>query len=230
MEPLAQPSPNLGDFSREDWEEQFAAFLDRQMSGADAAHDRAHVQRVVTTALDLASDEEADGRVVLPAAWLHDCVALPKDHPDRHRASQRAAEEAGSFLKDAGYPADLLPAIQHAIEAHSYSADITPRSVEAQVVQDADRLDALGAIGIARCFMVGGSLGRALYHPDDPFCTSRDPDDATYTLDHFYEKLLDLPATMQTPAGRAEARRRASFMRTYLDRLAGEIGGDAMRS
>ena len=225
MSPSPSNSAPSHDAPAAEWEEQFASFLDRQMSDADAAHDRAHVRRVVTTALDLARTEEADARIVLPAAWLHDCVALPKDHPDRHRASQRAAEKAVSFLEDAGYPADHLSGIRHAIEAHSYSAGIEPRSVEAQVVQDADRLDALGAIGIARCFMVGGALDRQLYHPGDPFCTSRAPDDGTYTLDHFYEKLLDLPATMQTSAGRAEARRRAGFMRTYLDRLSAEIDG-----
>jgi uncharacterized protein len=230
MSPSPSNSAPSHDDPAADWETRFASFLDRQMSGADAAHDRAHVRRVVTTALDLARIEEADPHIVRPAAWLHDCVALPKDHPDRHRASQRAADEAVSFLEDAGYPTGLLPAIRHAIEAHSFSAGIEPRSLEAQVVQDADRLDALGAIGIARCFMVGGSLDRQLYDPRDPFCTSREPDDGTYTLDHFYEKLLDLPATMQTSAGRAEARRRADFMRTYLDRLAGEIDADPRSS
>ena len=90
-------------------------------------------------------------------------------------------------------------------------------------MQDADRLDALGAVGLARCFMVGGALGHDFYDPNDPFCETRPPDDATYALDHFYEKLLELPETMQTDAGRAEAQRRVQFMRIYLDRLSDEI-------
>lgn len=207
----------------DDWTSRFADFLDAQMADADAAHDRAHVERVVTTATRLAQETGAETAVVVPAAWLHDCVVVPKDDPERDAASARAAAAAGHFLEDAGYPSEHVSAIRHAIEAHSYSAGIPPETREAKVVQDADRLDALGAIGIARCFMVGGALDRPLYAPNDPFCDDRAPDDATYTLDHFYEKLLGLPATMQTDAGRAEADRRAAFMRTYLDHLHDEI-------
>jgi uncharacterized protein len=205
------------------WSERFASFLDEQMDGADAAHDRAHVHRVVTNACRLAEEEGADLRIVRPAAWLHDCVALAKDDPERDQASRRAAEVAVRFLETVGYPADTHDAIRHAIEAHSYSAGIEPETPEARVVQDADRLDALGAIGIARCFMVGGALGNELYHPGDPFCEDREPDDRTYTIDHFYEKLLRLPATMQTAAGRREAARRADIMERYLDGLRTEI-------
>jgi uncharacterized protein len=204
------------------WEERFARFLDEQMDG-DAAHDRAHVQRVVTSARQLAKTEGARMAVVLPAAWLHDCVALPKDDPRREQASRLAAEVAVRFLEDAGYPPHTHDAIRHAIEAHSYSAGIPPETVEAKVVQDADRLDALGAVGIARCFMVGGKLDTSLYNPDDPFCETREPDDASYTVDHFYTKLLRLPKTMKTEAGRAEAQRRAEVMRRYLDQLRREI-------
>jgi uncharacterized protein len=121
------------------------------------------------------------------------------------------------------FPADLVEEITHAIEAHSFSAGIAPRTPEARVVQDADRLDSLGAIGIARCLLVGGRLDLPLCAADDPFCDERLPDDGRYTIDHFYAKLLKLPATMQTEAGRAEAERRAALMRRYLDDLRAEI-------
>jgi uncharacterized protein len=206
------------------WEDRFASFLASQMDATDAAHDRAHVERVVTTARRLAQTEDAHLAVVIPAAWLHDCVVVPKDDPRREQASVLAAEAAGDFLSDAGYPAHWIDDIEHAVAAHSYSGDVAPETVEAKVVQDADRLDALGAVGIARAFMVGGALGHALYDPGDPFCDDRPPDDDTYTIDHFYDKLLRLPDTLQTEAGRAVAERRAQFMRTYLDRLAEEIG------
>jgi uncharacterized protein len=205
------------------WETRFEAFLRKQMEEADAAHDRAHVERVVTTARRLAQDEDAQMEIVIPAAWLHDCVVVPKDHPRRDEASLLAADAAGTFLREEGYPTRWIDDIEHAIAAHSYSGDVAPETVEAKVVQDADRLDALGAVGIARCFMVGGSLGHALYDPDDPFCVDRPPDDDTYSIDHFYAKLLRLPDTMQTKAGRAEAEGRAQFMRSYLDRLGDEI-------
>lgn len=206
-----------------EWEDRFAAFLHEQ-SDADAAHDRAHVKRVVATARRLLNDTDAAPEIVVPAAWLHDCVALPKDHPRRSEAAALAAEAAVNFLADADYPAPWHAEIEHAIAAHSYSGAVAPNTLEAKVVQDADRLDALGAVGIARCFMVGGSLDHALYDPDDPFCADRPPDDDTYAVDHFFAKLLRLPNTMQTEAGRDEAERRAAVMRNYLDQLGIEIG------
>jgi len=190
---------------------------------ADAAHDLQHTRRVVRNALRLTTGERADPEITLPAAWLHDCVPVPKDSPDRARGSRLAAEAAAAFLAGIDYPAAKVPDVQHAIEAHSFSAGIAPRTLEARVVQDADRLDSLGAIGIARCLLVGGQLGRPLCAADDPFCRERPPDDRQYTIDHFYAKLLKLPATMQTAAGRAEAERRADYMRGWLDRLRGEI-------
>ncbi len=160
----------------------------------------------------------------MPSAWLHDCVQVPKDSPDRALVSRLAADEACRFLARQDYPAELLPEVHHAIEAHSFSAGVEVRTREAAVVQDADRLDALGAIGIARCLLTGGALGSDVYHPDDPFCAQRDPDDRAFMVDHFYAKLLTLPETMQTGAGRAEAERRVRIMQDYLAELGREIG------
>jgi len=183
----------------------------------------AHLTRVVSTALRLAHEEGASLDVVMPAAWLHDCVHVPVTSPDRPRASVMAGDEAVALLTRVGYPAALFDAVHHAIAAHSFSAKITPRTVEAQVVQDADRLDAIGAIGIARCLMLGGQLGRVLYDPDDPFAEQRPPDDTVSSLDHFYTKLLTLAGTMQTASGKREAVRRTDFMTAYLQQLRSEI-------
>jgi len=190
---------------------------------ADAAHDIAHVQRVVKNTREITQMEDADAGITLPAAWLHDCVAIAKDDPRRSQASRLAADAAVSFLKETGYPAEFLDAVHHAIEAHSFSANIPARSLEARVVQDADRLDSLGAIGIARCLLVGGKLNRPLLSAEDPFCAQREPDDGQYTIDHFYAKLLKLPETMQTNSGRKVAEQRADVMRDYLDTLQAEI-------
>ena len=189
----------------------------------DAAHDPGHVRRVVHTALRLAEGEGARLDVVLPAAWLHDCVVVPKDSPDRPRASRLAAAEAVRLLGAWGFGALPLDAIAHAVEAHSFSAGIVPRTVEAMVVQDADRLDALGAIGLARCLALGGAMGRPLMHPDDPFADRREPDDRTWSIDHLPVKLLRLETTMRTGAGRAEAARRTAFLRAFLAQLATEL-------
>ncbi|MEL6616801.1 MAG: HD domain-containing protein, partial [Bacteroidota bacterium] len=186
----------------------------RDTLDGDAAHDVAHVRRVVTTAERLAAEEGADLGVVLPAAWLHDCVTVPKDSPDRSRASTLAAEAASAWLREQGVEPKCVRAIAHAIEAHSFSAGIAPLTPEARVVQDADRLDALGAIGIARCYATAGAMGSALVHPDDPVPAeplARDLDDRRYATDHFFAKLFTLPATMQTDAGRREAERRVRF-------------------
>lgn len=207
---------------KRDWEPRIVRFISEQ-PGGDPGHGLVHLKRVVGTAVALAAAEGARMAVVLPAAWLHDCVHVAKDSPDRKRASRLAAAQASEFLGRAGYPAECLPEIRHAIEAHSYSAGIAPATVEAKIVQDADRLDALGAIGIARCIAVGAALGRPLYEPEDPFCERREPDDGGASVDHFYSKLLKLAATMQTQAGRKEAERRTEFLRAYLGQLRSEI-------
>lgn len=195
---------------------------------SDPAHDLLHLERVVATAKRIAAAEGADLRVVVPAAWLHDYVVVPKDDPRRAQASQLAAVEAVDYLKDIGYCAaqidvSLLDAIGHAIEAHSFSANIAPQTLEAKVVQDADRLDGIGAIGIARCFACAGTMNRPFYSAYDPFCALRDPDDALFTIDHFYRKLFKTAASMQTAAGKKEAERRVVVMRRYLRELGEEI-------
>lgn len=209
--------------SWDSWEPPIRAFLERQ-TASDPAHDLEHVRRVVMSARMLAIEEGADLAVVLPAAWLHDCVVVPKDSPQRTLASRMAADSAIDLLGELGYPAEHLPAIRHAIEAHSFSAGITPRTREAMVVQDADRLDALGAIGLARCLMLGGAIGRRLYDPTEPFPATRTIDDRLNTIDHFYAKLLLLAETMQTEAGRREARMRTLFLEGFLRQLGHELG------
>jgi len=204
------------------WEDRFAAFLHDQVS-TDAAHGLDHIRRVVAAARRIGQSEQARQEIVLPAAWLHDCVAVEKDSPKRAHASTLSAEKARQFLSAAGYPAPLLDAIAHAITAHSFSAGVVPETLEAKVVQDADRLDALGAIGLARCLMVGERLGLPLYHEQDPFCRSRTPDDHRFILDHFHAKLFKLPATMQTEAGRREAQRRVRVLHRFLEDLAEEL-------
>lgn len=207
-----------------EWEARCEEFAVEAMGAVtDPAHDLAHIRRVVANARWLAAAEGANPAVVMPAAWLHDCVVLPKDSDRRSQASRLAAEAAGSFLSETDYPPDLIPAVEHAIAAHSFSAGIPPQTLEAQVVQDADRLDALGAIGAARTFAVGGEMGRTLYHEGDPFCATRLPDDAISTLDHFYTKLLTLAGTMKTAVGRQEAEQRTAFLHHFLNQLRHEI-------
>jgi uncharacterized protein len=205
------------------WEARFLSFVHDSAQGADVAHDLEHIRRVVRNARVIAAAEGGMLEVVIPAAWLHDCVLLPKNSGERASASGLAAEAATVFLKETGYPAEYLPGIAHAIEAHSFSANIPPETLEARIVQDADRLDAIGAIGIARCLMLGGAMGKLLYDPVEPLPEQRPPDESRYVIDHFYQKLLRLAAQTQTAAGQQEAEWRTRFMRDFLGELEREI-------
>jgi len=207
----------------ETWQPLFIALLS-QHATTDAAHDLQHIRRVVTNARRLAVAEGADWQVVMPAAWLHDCVHVPKSSPHRQQASTLAAKQALEWLGQHEWPYGRLDDIGHAIEAHSFSAGIAPLTLEAKVLQDADRLDALGAIGLARTLMLGAEMKREFYDASDPFCRSREPDDSVFTLDHVYAKLLKLEGTMQTTSGRAEAHGRTVFLRAFLGQLDAEIG------
>ena len=211
----------------EAWERDFERKITELDYGNDPAHDLAHFRRVVSTAKRLAKEDGANLAVVVPAAWLHDFVNVPKNDPRRSQASRLSAEAASQYLRSIGFPDEYLPAIIHAIEAHSFSARIEPTTLEACVVQDADRLDGLGAIGIARTFAVAGLLRRRLYDLDDPFGNRRSLDDLEYTVDHFYVKLFKTAETLKTRAGRAEGIRRADYMRSFLRELSREIGDQA---
>lgn len=209
--------------SDEPWPGQFLDLLAKHGT-EDAAHNPMHIRRVVTNARRLATAEGADWLVVMPAAWLHDCVIIPKSSPDRSRASQLAAATAITWLEDLGWPHGRLEEIRHAIEAHSFTAGIAPQTLEAKVLQDADRLDALGAVGLARTLMLGAEMKREFYEATDPFCQTRKADDGVFTLDHLYCKLLTLEGTMQTASGKVEARQRTEFLRQFLAQLESEIG------
>ncbi|WP_170762586.1 HD domain-containing protein [Ruegeria lacuscaerulensis] len=200
-----------------------------QRMETDPAHDLAHLDRVWVNAQAIA-DHETDMPVLLAASYLHDLVNLPKDDPDRHLASRRSAADSESILGDLGYNQDQVRAIQHAIEAHSFSANITPETIEARILRDADRLDALGAIGVARNFSVSGALGRSLYDPADPFAESRPLDDLHFSLDHWKVKLLSLPDEMLTETGKQIAQQRIERMIRFLEEFAEEIGGTLPRS
>lgn len=207
------------------FEKLFENKIAEVLGSQDPAHDLAHVKRVVLTAKKLAKIEGAKLEVVVPAAWLHDLVNLPKNHPDRALASQMAARAALDFLKEIAYPVEFFEAIAHAIEAHSFSAQIRPQSLEAKIVQDADRLDALGAIGLARLFSISTQMQRPFYSMLDPFAIERTHDDKEFAIDHIHIKLKQIVQQMNTPVGREEAGVRFHFIEEFLEQLNSEISG-----
>ncbi len=192
---------------------------------ADSAHDLAHLDRVWASCAAISQTEQgANTKVLMGAAYLHDLVNLPKDAPNRTEAATLAAQAAAPLLRGMGFSEREVAGAEHAICAHSFSANILPTTVEARILRDADRLDALGAIGIARTFAVSGALGRPLYAPQDPFAQSRALDDGQWALDHWPIKLFRLPEAMVTQAGRRLAQERVAEMRAFARTLAGELG------
>ncbi|MCL4154697.1 UNVERIFIED_CONTAM: hypothetical protein GTU68_017279 [Idotea baltica] len=167
-----------------------------------------------------------DTLVLTAAAYLHDIVNLPKNDPNRAEASRLSAKAAVPILSSLNFDRAQIAEIGHCIEAHSFSANITPNTIEACILQDADRLESLGALGIARTFYIAGKLDSELFDGQDPFASARDLDDKRFAIDHFKLKLLTLSDTMKTTAGKAIANERTQSMRDFLQNLADEIGAE----
>jgi uncharacterized protein len=191
---------------------------------ADPAHDWHHVVRVTTNALRLARGEGADLHVVGAAALCHELFNYPKGHPDSARSGEVCAQHARALLASLDAPTALVEAAAEAIRTHPFSLGETPATLEGKVLQDADRLDALGAIGIARCFATCTTMGRPFYHPDDPFCEGRAPEDKLWGVDHFYRKLLRVGEAMHTASARDLARQRTAYLEGFLAQLRDELG------
>lgn len=192
--------------------------------GADPAHDLSHILRVCRNAQVIGEEEGADMQVLLLAALLHDVGSGSKGAKvDKAESVSWSLRTAENFLAREGIPEEIRRKVLYAIEVHSFSRGIVPATLEAEILQDADRLDAIGAIGIARVFLTGGSLMRELYNPEDPFCKGREPDDERWNLDHFYRKLLKLESGMHTKTARKLAEERSMVMRRYLSDLQKEI-------
>lgn len=194
----------------------------RAALGDDPGHDLSHALRVASWTLRL-GEGAIPPRLALAAALLHDVVNLPKDSPERAQASERSAAVARESLPRHGFSADEVELVAEAIRDHSFSRGATPGSLLGRALQDADRLEALGALGLMRCISTGARMGARYFHSDDPWAEGRPLDDRRYSVDHFFTKLLALPASMTTEAGRREAERRAGFLRTFLQALSSEL-------
>lgn len=192
---------------------------------ADASHDISHCRRVWRLCQTIADRDnlDADRLALLTAAYLHDIRNYPKNSALRRSASVQSADEAVNLLTTRGFPISKLPVVHHAISAHSFSAQITATSAEARILQDADRIEALGAIGLARVFSVGSSFGAALFDPEDPLARNRALDDKKFSLDHFQTKLFQLPSKMNTEAGKEIAERRVLILKSYVASLMAEL-------
>jgi uncharacterized protein len=189
--------------------------------GNDGAHDISHLARVWRNVKEIQRHESGDLEILCAAVLLHDSIEVPKQSPLRSQASRLAASEATTRLIALGWDPERTACVASAIESHSYSAGITPATLEAAILQDADRLDAIGFTGVARCFYTAGRMSSLLYDPSNPRGTGRMLNDAMYALDHFPSKLLNLAEGFKTATGRSiAARRHAALYNFYLGMLA----------
>ena len=189
----------------------------------DPAHDFEHVMRVYKNAQKISKKEKANQKLVLSAALLHDIVSYPKSSKRSKLSSIDSAKKSKIILKKYDFSDDEIKIISDAIAEHSFSQNKVPQTLEGKILQDADRLDALGAIGIARVFATSGSLNRPFYNIDDPFCNKRNPDDDLWAVDHFFNKLVKLESMMNTKYGKIEAKKRTKVLKEFLKQIKNEI-------
>ena len=204
---------------------QTVQFVKQTMQGAESGHDWWHIERVWNNAILISKTEKAETFIIELAALLHDIADSKFHNGDEEIGPQRA----GDFLKSIGLEEKIIIHIQQIIRNMSFKASLGQvnfHSKEMEVVQDADRLDAIGAIGIARAFTYGGFKNRELYNPDIPPALTMSKEDYKKsdapTINHFYEKLLLLKDKMNTDTGLRIAEERHRFMLTYLEQFYNE--------
>ncbi len=188
-------------------------------------HDYEHVLRVYKNVQMISQTEEADKYVVEPAAMMHDLGRADEFKDPSIDHALRSAELAEPILYEAGYAPYIADKVLQAIRQHRFSTGIVPDSIEGKVLQDADRLDALGAIGVMRWVSAINALNTLLYDPQDPFAERRVLDDKEYGIDHFYVKLLKLTGMMHTGSAKEIALARTEYMHGFLEQFRKEIYG-----
>ncbi|MFC5862208.1 HD domain-containing protein [Acidicapsa dinghuensis] len=204
-----------------------AAIIPHLPQTTDGSHDHDHLLRVWNTVKAIQAQEGGDLELLAAAVLLHDCVLVPKESPLRSQASELAAKEAAGVLQSQGWSAERTEIVCDAIRTHGYSAGRTPTSLEGRILQDADRLDAIGYIGIARCFYTAGRMHSQLYNPADPTANARPLNDRHFALDHFPQKLLKLGANFTTATGQALAVVRVKALANFYEGMLAEVTGGA---
>jgi uncharacterized protein len=185
----------------------------------DPAHDFEHVMRVYRNAERICKNENGNKKLILSAVLLHDIMKIK----NRKDSALKSANLSKKILKENYFLDDEITIISDAIKEHSFSKGKIPSTIEGKILQDADRLDAIGAIGLARVFSFSGSNNRSFYDPKDPFSKNRNLNDNKWALDHFYEKLLFVEGKMNTKTGKLLAKKRTKILKDFLKEVKNEI-------
>lgn len=187
-------------------------YILKEFSGEGTGHDYFHVERVVKNALKIAREEKADLFLVELAAWLHDVGDYKL-----HNGKDKSEELIRAFLNSQNVDDKTISKVIEIVSQVSFSKGNKATTLEAEIVQDADRLDAIGAIGIARCFAYGGKKERELWNPKKPEETS---------VQHFYDKLLKLKSLINTKTAKRMAEERHRVLEEYLRQFYKEWRGE----
>ena len=185
----------------------------------DPAHDFEHVMRVYRNAKKICKTENGNKKLILSAVLLHDIIKIK----NQKNSALKSAKLSEKILKENYFLDDEIRIISNAIKEHSFSKGKFPSTIEGKILQDADRLDAIGAIGLARVFSFSGSNNRPFYDPKDPFSKNRVVNDNKWALDHFFEKLLLLEGKMNTKTGKILAKKRTKILKIFLKEIKNEI-------
>ena len=192
----------------------------------DVSHDFNHALRVLSNAEKIAKEEGGDFDIIVPAAIFHDLIVYPKNHPDRHKSQIESAEAAERLLNGFDdFPKEKIGKVKTCIMECSFSSGIIPKLIESKILQDADGLEATGAISIMRTYSSTGQMKRPFYNSEDPFCENRTPDASNFALDLFYERLLKAADRMHTETARKIAKRRTDFLVRFLNEFKLELDG-----
>ncbi len=193
------------------------------ISDSDPSHDLSHALRVLGNAEYIARLEGGDLEVIIPAALFHDAVTYPKNDPRTKYATKESARVVRGILESLpDYDTEKISRVEKAIIEHSYSSGIKPESLDSKIVQDADRLEATGAIAIMRTFCSTGQMKRKFYSQEDPFCVQREPN-CFFAVDLFYKRLLKVKDLMNTETAKILAENRTRYLYTFLQQLKEEI-------
>lgn len=205
-------------------ENKLLAIAQKYYKNNDSSHDFMHAIRVLTNAKLIVEKESGDLDVIIPAAIFHDVICYPKDSDLSTNSTKDSAKLTENILRNISeYPKHKIELVKQVILECSFSKGIIPNMLESKIIQDADRIEATGAIAIMRTFASAGVMNSNLYSEIDPFCQEREPDSKNYALDLFYTRLLKVKEILHTETAKILATKREKILIEFLESLKEEL-------
>lgn len=198
--------------------------VEHMSANSHTGHDLQHIERVHEIAKKIGEKEKCDMLVLEAATLMHDLERNNESKENNIDHSYESAKIAIEIMNKVNFPKNKMNNVVESIKNHRFRKNIKPKQIEAKILQDADRIDALGAIGIMRAVSVGTNYNNLYYDPNDPICRKKKIfEDDKYIIDHFYKKLLKISSTLNTKTAKEIAKKRENFMKLFLEQLELEI-------